>query len=423
MLAISIHAPRVGCDVTGACFYGSFGEFQSTHPVWGATRMLPHRCPCSPRFQSTHPVWGATPGLPPQCLSLEEFQSTHPVWGATGWLLLFWRCDNFNPRTPCGVRPFADRITSRRGQFQSTHPVWGATRPWGPAATPAGISIHAPRVGCDLPVLFPLVGLGISIHAPRVGCDQGRRRGPRQGRGFQSTHPVWGATPAVVLVGGTARRFQSTHPVWGATPRSGPPLLSSGDFNPRTPCGVRHAGRGSRPGPERFQSTHPVWGATPPVSGFHLPIQNFNPRTPCGVRRGHHLDLGLSRHFNPRTPCGVRPSSCLVTGSSITISIHAPRVGCDGELVLVPQFLTGISIHAPRVGCDNSGSSTVPESTAFQSTHPVWGATPEVGPLPVVPLFQSTHPVWGATVGTPELAVYSLIFQSTHPVWGATLCL
>ena len=35
------------------------------------------------------------------------------------------------------------------------------------------ISIHAPRVGCDLMLfVFRIQYKGISIHAPRVGCDK-----------------------------------------------------------------------------------------------------------------------------------------------------------------------------------------------------------------------------------------------------------
>ena len=56
---------------------------------------------------------------------------------------------NFNPRTPCGVRLF------KRPQSTRRYPI----------------SIHAPRVGCD--DMSPCVWEpgGISIHAPRVGCD------------------------------------------------------------------------------------------------------------------------------------------------------------------------------------------------------------------------------------------------------------
>ena len=37
---------------------------------------------------------------------MQKFQSTHPMRGATFCFLLIRRCSyNFNPRTPCGVRP------------------------------------------------------------------------------------------------------------------------------------------------------------------------------------------------------------------------------------------------------------------------------------------------------------------------------
>ena len=56
-------------------------------------------------------------------------------------------------------------------------------------------------------------------------------------------------------------------------------------------------------------------------------------------------------HFNPRTPGGVRLDIDIADEDSLYISIHAPRVGCDG-------------------GCTNIGG--------FQSTHPGWGATAKV---------------------------------------------
>ena len=101
-------------------------EFQSAHPVWGATsrnsscRPSPYfnpRTPCGVRRSSTlvsqpsHAISIHAPrvGCDRRCcddrLSHERFQSTHPVRGAT------WpACSrpgssaNFNPRTPCGVR-------------------------------------------------------------------------------------------------------------------------------------------------------------------------------------------------------------------------------------------------------------------------------------------------------------------------------
>ena len=172
-------------------------EFQSTHPVWGATvarklRTEPPtdfnpRTPCGVRpsnnsgwtdfngFQSTHPVWGAT-NKHSTLVADKEFQSTHPVWGATWDFpgLVAVKC-YFNPRTPCGVRPAA---------------------PYPNFTVLFVISIHAPRVGCDMLNFFK--------------------------------------TSAFVK-----------------------------NFNPRTPCGVRLP-----------------WEVLADLGDLH-----FNPRTPCGVRR------------------------------------------------------------------------------------------------------------------------------------------
>ena len=101
-------------------------QFQSTHPVRGATNKRVEEDKHI-QFQSTHPVRGATrcPGSDSvQCaisihapragcdsagafwdLSSDQFQSTHPVRGATvRHSVTKDFTDNFNPRTPCGVR-------------------------------------------------------------------------------------------------------------------------------------------------------------------------------------------------------------------------------------------------------------------------------------------------------------------------------
>ena len=168
---------------------------------------------------------------------------------------------------------------------------------------------------------------------------------------FQSTHPARGATlPAQVLY--FRLLFQSTHPARGATFLRGSTLLAHYNFNPRTPRGVRLAQlcvnmfklnfnprtpRGVRqvldlaPGDAiQFQSTHPARGATSSFSTLNKRCKNFNPRTPRGVRR--------------------EPSTASQGHSSI--SIHAPREGCD---VNVKHHF----YHPPK----------------FQSTHPARGAT------------------------------------------------
>ena len=56
---ISIHAPREGCDGQAWDGIKQISEFQSTHPVRGATKTGLDRRTFT-KFQSTHPVRGAT---------------------------------------------------------------------------------------------------------------------------------------------------------------------------------------------------------------------------------------------------------------------------------------------------------------------------------------------------------------------------
>ena len=126
-----------------------------------------------------------------------------------------------------------------------------------------------------------------------------------------------------------------------------------GDFNPRTPCGVRLIVSKVDTGGEPFQSTYPVRGAT----------------------------AGHSRRWKP---CRFQ-STYPVRG--------ATRNTCNR--------LQGvrISIHVPRAGCDYaSGDRSLTVKQTFQSTYPVRGAT-TIFTLPLVRSrrFQSTYPVRGAT--------------------------
>ena len=50
-----------------------------------------------------------------------------------------------------------------------------------------------------------------------------------------------------------------------------------------------------------------------------------------------------------------------------------------GDKEITAEILAiGISIHAPRVGGDMVGVGSYCLMTAFQSTPPVWGATPQL---------------------------------------------
>ena len=149
------------------------------------------------------------------------------------------------------------------------------------------------------------------------------------------------------------------------------------------------------------------------------------------------------------------------------ISIHAPRVGSD-DIAEQCYNIAKLNFN-PRSPCGERPSDTTVsgrQSSRFQSTLPVWGATSrrwsggaqgehfnprspcgerrQLGQRPAhsQPEFQSTLPVWGATghpdqpagnghisihaprVGSDNLQVILddnvATFQSTLPVWGAT---
>ena len=124
---VSIHAPRVGCDVRFHCLSLRASAFQFTHPVWGATTTV--------RSSQTE---------------ILQFQFTHPVWGATSKSYIRLDVKDVSihaPRVGCDFIAWNYFLTEKR--FQFTHPVWGATGYGGGQADCLRVSIHAPRVGCD----------------------------------------------------------------------------------------------------------------------------------------------------------------------------------------------------------------------------------------------------------------------------------
>ena len=174
-------------------------EFQFTHPVWGATSESVSFTSAD-GFQFTHPVWGATwCRLAPRCGTcvsihaprvgcdhltsttyphLTRFNSRTPCGVRLIILLTFAIILRFNSRTPCGVRLLAPEERAKGHLFQFTHPVWGATRGYDVLDSAEIVSIHAPRVGCDL--------------KDNLQTEEATK--------FQFTHPVWGATLWLILM-------------------------------------------------------------------------------------------------------------------------------------------------------------------------------------------------------------------------------
>ena len=222
-IAISIHAPRAGCDSIARRSLTRSGEFQSTHPVRGATEFVKQHFAKgqisihAPRAGCDRATQGGFP-------CRRNFNPRTPCGVRPSSAVSDGCSCYFNPRTPCGVRPTIPVCFCKRALFQSTHPVRGATA-YGESIRPNDII-------------------------------------------FQSTHPVRGATFIACALFSDTIKFQSTHPVRGAT-------VYSNFYHLLT----------------IFQSTHPVRGATYSRRGHYRPSRNFNPRTPCGVRPFYHYKL------------------------------------------------------------------------------------------------------------------------------------
>ena len=145
---------------------------------------------------------------------------------------------------------------------------------------------------------------------------------------FQSTLPVWGATPfrlnrlLILVVSIHAPRMGSDNIKTG--------LLGWDEVSIHAP----------RMGSD--MATTLVAVRVPNVS-IHAPRVGSD-RTMPGKQ------LGFAR-FNPRSPCGERPGLSVRTRRSGRVSIHAPVWGAtrhQGKVLRVRR----VSIHAPRVGSD-----------------------------------------------------------------------
>ena len=113
------------------------------------------------------------------------------------------------------------------------------------------------------------------------------------------------------------------------------------------------------------------------------------------------------------------PFSWLCSVCSTSVSIHAPRAGCDKSdgAVLLGQ---PVSIHAPRAGCDISGAVRRKYYASFNPRTP-GGVRQQMCKQTIRKAkFQSTHPGRGATFALSSDLPTSTMFQSTHPGRGAT---
>ena len=143
----------------------------------------------------------------------------------------------------------------------------------------------------------------ISIHAPRAGGDRKRGFDVFAGYKFQSTLPVRGAMPYIIICQ-RKKAFQSTLPVRGAT--SGYPLAHD--------CALA------------FQSTLPVRGATL-VTQYRLKQKLFQSTPPVRGATNQLLNNVSCSSFQSTPPVRGATLRYTLPLRQIDISIHAPLAG------------------------------------------------------------------------------------------------
>ena len=236
------------------------------------------------------------------------------------------------------------------------------------------ISIHAPRMGSDLPAKPASRSMSISIHAPRMGSDLPSMVGEPCPVRFQSTLPGWGATglrrrwgrpdqisihaprmgsdEAGARMAAACMEFQSTLPGWGATCRQCDIRRRSSDFNPRSPDGERLICDIIKGSVSRISIHAPRMGSDASDDNRSCPMADFNPRSPDGERpRVRWAARRLQEYFNPRSPDGERPVTVppwpIVPIFQSTLPGWGATLPLDGA-----RRVRNISIHAPRMGSD-----------------------------------------------------------------------
>ena len=191
-VSISIHAPRAGCDSS------------RSSSVLQTIRNFNPRTPCGVRQYGQYATAASQQDFNPRTpcgvrLRAAESNNQHrdisihaPRAGCDlGQLSTSSPRSDFNPRTPCGVRPIAASASVRGFVFQSTHPVRGATRLIRTLSSEAFADFN-PRTPCGVRLAEKILHFlrdGISIHAPRAGCDADRSRPGSSSANFNPRTP------------------------------------------------------------------------------------------------------------------------------------------------------------------------------------------------------------------------------------------
>ena len=184
----------------------------------------------------------------------------------------------------------------------------------------------------------------ISIHAAHAGCDlhffpQVYPKFP-----FQSTQPMRAATILSSLFSAKAR-FQSTQPMRAAT------IMMQGIYVVKDiSIHAAHAGCDYDEIQSHRDSVISIHAAHAGCDSFDVSMVNvspdFNPRSPCGLRHfPHHVHAQITP-FQSTQPMRAATASSIQRFAQSRISIHAAHAGCDSKSAFLLALLTKKSEYA-----------------------------------------------------------------------------
>ena len=152
------------------------------------------------------------------------------------------------------------------------------------------------------------------------------------------------------------------------------------------------------------------------MSQFHLSRFNrFNPRTPCGVRHAMLSCAGPCRRFQSTHSLRSATGYCWTRRQGLSVSIHVLLAECDEICNDYKNQQYGFN---PRTPCGVRLSDWFSPCPAnqFQSTHSLRSATRKVMPLlKQFGKFQSTHSLRSATISRVSLHTIPCCFNPRTP--------
>ena len=230
---------------------------------------------------------------------------------------------SFNPRTPCGVRPFCVLERLSKLGFQSTHSLRSATKFLVGSWLNDDVSIHALLAECDSGDSAELLKELVSIHALLAECDS-----------------LASSISAV-----------------------------KDCFNPRTPCGVRHGEAYIVVG-EFEVSIHALLAECDSASTLRSATPwCFNPRTPCGVRPVFPCLAAIRNGFQSTHSLRSATLDRVNLEVDYQVSIHALLAECDTGRKPQPKN-NKVSIHALLAECDYKENGFTSRSKSFNPRTP-----------------------------------------------------